>query len=113
MVSNRFTEDLIDLMEKFNRWSGSGHNVSLKMNINQNKIFLFKDARLSGGYENVPTDDIHMTQVEFNDHWLFILKEIVQPIQQKLYTGFFSDVSLCFILKQLFILLNIATKSCA
>jgi hypothetical protein len=33
-----------------------------------------------------------MTQVDFNDHWLFILKEIIQPIQQKLYTGYFSDV---------------------
>ena len=34
-----------------------------------------------------------MTQVDFNEHWLYILKEIVQPIQQKLYTGYFSDVS--------------------
>jgi len=57
-------------------------------------FYLFiKDARLAGGYENVPTDDIHMTQVEFNDHWLFILKEFIQPIQQKLYTGYYSDVS--------------------
>lgn len=57
-------------------------------------IFLFiKDARLAGGYENVPTDDIHMTQVGFDEHWLYILKEIVQPIQQKLYTGYYSDVN--------------------
>jgi hypothetical protein len=35
-----------------------------------------------------------MTQVDFNDHWLFILREIIQPIQQKLYTGYISDVSL-------------------
>lgn len=56
-------------------------------------ISLLQDARLAGGYENVPTDDIHMTQVEFNEHWLFILKEFIQPIQQKLYTGYFSDVS--------------------
>lgn len=34
-----------------------------------------------------------MTQVDFNEHWLFILKEIIQPIQQKLYTGYFNDVS--------------------
>ncbi|CAF4598213.1 unnamed protein product [Rotaria socialis] len=75
VVTKRFTEDLVDLMEKFNRWSGSAHN----------------DGRLAGGYENVPTDDIHMTQVGLNDHWLYFLKEFIQPIQQKLYTGYFSD----------------------
>jgi len=75
MVSDEFTQDLVYLMEIFNKWSGSAHN----------------DARLAGGYENVPTDDIHMTQVDFNEHWLFILKDIIQPIQQKLYTGYYSD----------------------
>ncbi|CAF1433384.1 unnamed protein product [Adineta steineri] len=75
MVTEAFTRDLVELMEKFNGWSGSAHN----------------DHRLSGGYENVPTDDIHMTQVDFNEHWLFILREFVQPIQQKLYTGYYSD----------------------
>lgn len=42
-----------------------------------------------------------MTQVGLNDHWLFFLKEFIQPIQQKLYTGYFNDVSLfkCFWLK--------------
>jgi len=55
---------------------------------------IFQDARLAGGYENVPTDDIHMTQVDFNEHWLHILKTFIQPIQQKLYTGYYNDVSL-------------------
>ena len=52
-----------------------------------------QDARLSGGYENVPTDDIHMKQVDFNDHWMYFLQEFVQPIQRKLYTGYFNSVS--------------------
>ncbi len=43
-----------------------------------------------------------MTQVDFNDHWLYILREIIQPIQRKLYAGYFSDVSLVY-LKKLFI----------
>ncbi|CAF5152047.1 unnamed protein product, partial [Rotaria sp. Silwood1] len=51
VVTNEFTQDLIDLMEKFNQWSGSSH----------------ADRRLAGGYENVPTDDIHMTQVDYNE----------------------------------------------
>ncbi|CAF0816227.1 unnamed protein product [Rotaria sp. Silwood1] len=75
VVTNEFTQDLIDLMEKFNQWSGSSH----------------ADRRLAGGYENVPTDDIHMTQVDYNEYWLFFLREFIQPIQQKVYTGYYSD----------------------
>ncbi|CAF3851853.1 unnamed protein product [Rotaria sp. Silwood1] len=74
-VTKEFTEDLINLMETYNQWSGSLHS----------------DTRLAGGYENVPTDDIHMTQVGLQDHWLFILRDIVQPIQQKVFTGYYSD----------------------
>jgi hypothetical protein len=48
---------------------------------------------LAGGYENVPTDDIHMTQVGFEEQWLFILRDVIQPIKQKVFTGYFSDVS--------------------
>ncbi|CAF4651289.1 unnamed protein product, partial [Rotaria sp. Silwood2] len=74
-VTKEFTEDLVYLMETFNQWSGSSHS----------------DSRLAGGYENVPTDDIHMTQVGLQEHWLFILRDIVQPIQQKVFTGYYSD----------------------
>ena len=41
----------------------------------------------------MPTDDIHMKQVDFNDHWMYFLQEFVQPIQRKLYTGYFNSVS--------------------
>jgi hypothetical protein len=96
MVTNEFTEDIIKLLEIFNRWSGSGHNVSFDSTLLTIKLIfdlILQDRRLAGGYENVPTDDIHMTQVDFNDHWLFILQDIIQPIQRKLYSGYFSDVS--------------------
>jgi len=75
LTTKAFTEDLVNLMERFGRWSGSSHS----------------DARLAGGYENVPTDDIHMTQVHYDEHWLFILREFIQPIQQKIYTGYYND----------------------
>jgi hypothetical protein len=42
---------------------------------------------------DISKDDINMTQINFDEHWLFILRDIVQPIQQKIYTGYFSDVS--------------------
>ena len=38
-------------------------------------LFLFwQDERISGGYENVPTVDIHMKQVSFYRVWEVILK---------------------------------------
>ncbi len=40
-----------------------------------------------------------MTQVDFQEHWLFILRDIVQPIQQKIFTGYFNDVSCLFFCK--------------
>jgi hypothetical protein len=53
-----------------------------------------------------------MTQVDFQEHWLFILRDIVQPIQQKVFTGYFSDV-ICFLIFNIdkMSLFIIATKS--
>lgn len=54
-----------------------------------------------------------MTQVDFQEHWLFILRDIVQPIQQKIFTGYFSDViNFCIQKSKIFIFVFIiATKS--
>jgi hypothetical protein len=41
----------------------------------------------------VPTDDVHLTQVNFHEHWLLIVRDIIQPIQQKAFTGYYSNVS--------------------
>ncbi|XP_014673052.1 PREDICTED: procollagen-lysine,2-oxoglutarate 5-dioxygenase-like [Priapulus caudatus] len=49
------------------------------------------DQRLEGGYENVPTRDIHMNQVGLERQWLYMLQLYAQPIQQKLYLGYFHD----------------------
>ena len=94
LVSNAFTEELVNVMEVFNKWSGSAHNVGLGAKRSIISLSSYsQDARLSGGYENVPTDDIHMRQVDFNDHWMYFLQEFIQPIQRKLYTGYFNSVS--------------------
>jgi len=65
-------------MENFGDWSGGRHEVNLASTLFYiicywfspvTMLFLFsmlcvsQDKRLSGGYENVPTDDIHMNQV--------------------------------------------------
>ncbi len=51
-----------------------------------------KDERLPGGYENVPTVDIHMRQISFHDQWLHILDTYVKPIQQVAFSGYKDSV---------------------
>ena len=47
LISETFAKELVEEMEHHGKWS-SGKN---------------EDERLDGGYENVPTRDIHMNQV--------------------------------------------------
>ncbi|KAL3124044.1 hypothetical protein niasHT_005636 [Heterodera trifolii] len=73
-LSERFCEELIEVMEEFGQWSEGKH----------------KDGRVQGGYENVPTRDIHMNQVGFERHWLQILDNYVAPMQEKVFIGFYQ-----------------------
>ncbi|XP_056646968.1 procollagen-lysine,2-oxoglutarate 5-dioxygenase [Diorhabda sublineata] len=75
IVSTRFCEALINMMESFGKWS-SGKN---------------EDDRLSGGYEAVPTRDIHMNQVGWERHWLYFLQKYVRPLQEKVFLGYYHD----------------------
>ena len=70
------------MMEHFGQWSGGRHHN--------------KDERLPGGYENVPTVDIHMRQVNWDKHWLYFLKRIIMPMQQTIFYGYYSDVIISF-----------------
>ncbi|EFN70276.1 Procollagen-lysine,2-oxoglutarate 5-dioxygenase 3 [Camponotus floridanus] len=73
----RFTSELIGIVETFGQWSdGSNH-----------------DPRLTGGYENVPTRDIHMNQIQYEQQWLYFLKEYVRPLQERVFTGYYHDDS--------------------
>jgi hypothetical protein len=54
-----------------------------------------QDPRLDGGYENVPTRDIHMKQVGLEAHWLEVLRLYVRPLQELVFTGYFHDVCAC------------------
>ncbi len=48
LISETFAKELVEEMEHYGIWS-SGNN---------------DDSRLDGGYDNVPTRDIHMNQVK-------------------------------------------------
>jgi len=77
-MSVNFTTALVEEVEHFGQWSGGGNNPA-------------KDDRLAGGYENVPTVDIHMNQIAFEKHWLRILKDYIAPMTTRLYAGYYPD----------------------
>lgn len=52
-----------------------------------------KDPRLEGGYENVPTRDIHMRQIGMDRQWLYFLREYVRPLQERVFWGYHHYVS--------------------
>lgn len=55
--------------------------------------FFSQDKRISGGYETVPTDDIHMKQIGYEKEWLHFIREFISPITLKVYSGYFTKVS--------------------
>ncbi|XP_037093698.1 multifunctional procollagen lysine hydroxylase and glycosyltransferase LH3-like [Pollicipes pollicipes] len=75
ILTERFCQELIETMENHGQWSG-GTNT---------------DPRLAGGYENVPTRDIHMSQIDYDREWHMVLRYYVQPIQQRVFAGYDED----------------------
>ncbi|XP_029995710.1 procollagen-lysine,2-oxoglutarate 5-dioxygenase 1 isoform X2 [Sphaeramia orbicularis] len=65
---------IVQEMEHFGQWSG-GNN---------------KDSRIQGGYENVPTIDIHMNQVNYEKEWHKFLLDYIAPITEKMYPGYYT-----------------------
>lgn len=55
-------------------------------------MVLFQDSRIQGGYENVPTIDIHMNQIGFEREWYKFLLDYIAPITEKLYPGYYTKV---------------------
>ncbi|XP_021914399.1 procollagen-lysine,2-oxoglutarate 5-dioxygenase 1 isoform X2 [Zootermopsis nevadensis] len=74
LVNPRFCKEFIEIMETYGQWS-DGTN---------------KDDRIQGGYEAVPTRDIHMKQVGLKEQWDYFLEEFVGPLQQRVFIGYVS-----------------------
>jgi len=75
ILTERFCDELVGEMENFGKWS-DGTNT---------------DPRLEGGYESVPTRDIHMKQIGMEEQWLSFLKTYVMPLQQRVFEGYWND----------------------
>uniref|UniRef100_A0ABI7W8X0 procollagen-lysine 5-dioxygenase n=1 Tax=Felis catus TaxID=9685 RepID=A0ABI7W8X0_FELCA len=72
LLSDQMCDELVEEMEHYGQWSGGRH----------------EDSRLAGGYENVPTVDIHMKQVGYEDQWLQLLRTYVGPMTESLFPGY-------------------------
>lgn len=75
LVNEKFCNQMIEIMEAYGQWSGGTND----------------DPRIEGGYESVPTRDIHMKQVGLHRMWLTFLREYVMPVQLKEYIGYEHD----------------------
>ena len=51
-----------------------------------------QDIRIEGGYEAVPTRDIHMKQIDYEEIWLDFLEHYVMPLQEEVFRGYASEV---------------------
>ncbi|XP_076452068.1 procollagen-lysine,2-oxoglutarate 5-dioxygenase 1-like [Babylonia areolata] len=73
VMSDTFCDEFVAVMSASDQWSDGSHS----------------DPRLAGGYENVPTVDLHMNQVGYERHWLHILDTYIRPLQEKVFIGYF------------------------
>uniref|UniRef100_A0A8D2LKA9 procollagen-lysine 5-dioxygenase n=1 Tax=Varanus komodoensis TaxID=61221 RepID=A0A8D2LKA9_VARKO len=74
IFSETACDELVQEMEHFGQWSGGKHH----------------DSRIAGGYENVPTDDIHMKQVGLEKVWLHFIREFIAPVTLKVFAGYYT-----------------------
>ncbi|XP_032824307.2 procollagen-lysine,2-oxoglutarate 5-dioxygenase 1-like [Petromyzon marinus] len=74
LFSDAACDQIIEEMENHGEWSGGKH----------------EDKRV-GGYESVPTDDIHMGQIGFHDQWLAFLRRFIKPVVEKMYKGYVTE----------------------
>nr|XP_060636076.1 multifunctional procollagen lysine hydroxylase and glycosyltransferase LH3 isoform X1 [Anolis sagrei ordinatus]XP_060636077.1 multifunctional procollagen lysine hydroxylase and glycosyltransferase LH3 isoform X1 [Anolis sagrei ordinatus] len=74
VFTDQMCDELVEEAENFGQWSGGKH----------------EDTRLAGGYENVPTVDIHMNQIGFEKEWLQFLRDYIAPVTEKLYPGYYT-----------------------
>uniref|UniRef100_A0A3P9D3F6 procollagen-lysine 5-dioxygenase n=1 Tax=Maylandia zebra TaxID=106582 RepID=A0A3P9D3F6_9CICH len=72
VFSEKACDELVEEMEHYGSWSGGKHQ------------------RIAGGYETVPTDDIHMKQIGFEKEWLHFIREFISPVTLKVFSGYYT-----------------------
>uniref|UniRef100_A0A4W4EDI2 procollagen-lysine 5-dioxygenase n=1 Tax=Electrophorus electricus TaxID=8005 RepID=A0A4W4EDI2_ELEEL len=74
VLTEQACDELVEEMENYGSWSGGKH----------------EDRRITGGYETVPTDDIHMKQIDYDKEWLHFLREFISPVTLKVFSGYYT-----------------------
>ncbi|XP_056155330.1 procollagen-lysine,2-oxoglutarate 5-dioxygenase 2 isoform X2 [Lampris incognitus] len=74
VFSEKACDEMVQEMEHYGEWSGGKH----------------EDKRITGGYETVPTDDIHMKQIGFDKEWLHFIREFISPVTLKVFSGYYT-----------------------
>ncbi|XP_019731615.1 procollagen-lysine,2-oxoglutarate 5-dioxygenase 2 isoform X2 [Hippocampus comes] len=74
VFTEKACDEIVEEMENHGSWSGGKH----------------EDKRIAGGYETVPTDDIHMKQIGFDKEWLHFIREFIAPVTLKVFSGYYT-----------------------
>ena len=85
-VNDRFCNELLDEVNKRGDWSPGNDSKT-------------KDKRINN-VENVPTQDIHMKQIGFREHWNDIVKKYMAPVVSHLFSPFkTTGLNIAFVVK--------------
>ena len=87
LFSDAFCNELIKETEKYGKWSPGGDDKR-------------PDNRLGGVVENVPTQDIHLNQINFDKQWEHIVFNYIAPIASHIYDGYSTkSINISFVIK--------------
>ena len=81
-VTDVFCKEIIEICEKYGKWSGATN----------------EDSRI--GYENVPSNDIHFTEIKLNTIWEDIIKTYIAPVVSYHWGSYKTDnINIAFLVK--------------
>lgn len=85
MFTPAFCQEIIDLAEAHGQWSPGKDN--------------HQDPRI-GGHENVPTRDIHLNQLGFEEVWKLLIKDCFAPLVSTIYSPYKTKgLNIAFVVK--------------
>ena len=81
-VTDVFCKEIIEICEKYGKWSGATN----------------ADSRI--GYENIPSNDIHFSEIKLNTIWEDIIKTYIAPVVSYHWGSYKTDdINIAFVVK--------------
>ena len=81
-VTDIFCKECIQICEKYGKWSGATS----------------EDSRI--GYENIPSNDIHFTEIKLNTIWEDIIKTYISPVVSYHWGSYqTNNINIAFVVK--------------